>query len=53
MQNSEEFKQLGTMHTENRASEYYPHDKPQPKGFAEDPFAAIEMDKIMAATTSR
>ena len=27
-QNSEEFKQLGTMHIENRASDYYPLEKP-------------------------
>ena len=26
--NSEEFKQLGTMHMENRASDYYPLEKP-------------------------
>ena len=27
-QNSEEFKQLGTIHMENRAAEYYPLEKP-------------------------
>ena len=27
-QNSEEFKQLGTMHIENRASNYFPLEKP-------------------------
>ena len=26
--NSEEFKQLGTMHIENRSAEYYPLEKP-------------------------
>lgn len=30
-QNSEEFKQLGTIHMENRAAEYYPLDKPSLK----------------------
>ena len=33
-QNSEEFKQLGTIHMENRASDYYPLDKVQPQQFA-------------------
>lgn len=33
-QNSEEFKQLGTMHIENRASNYYPLEVPQPVTFA-------------------
>ena len=46
-QNSEEFKQLGTIHMENRASDYYPLEKPQPKNFAQSPGAAIEMEKIM------
>ena len=33
-ENSEEFKQLGTIHMENRASDYYPLDKPQPMTYA-------------------
>ena len=46
-QNSEEFKQLGTMHIENRAAEYYPLDKPQPVGFTKSPIEAIQMEKVM------
>ena len=47
-QNSEEFKQLGTIHMENRASDYYPLDHPQPKNFAPSPLGAIQMDRIRA-----
>ena len=32
--NSEEFKQLGTIHQEKRTADYYPLDKPQPKLFS-------------------
>jgi hypothetical protein len=35
--NSEEFKQLGTMHIENRATDYYPLEKPQPSAIAPSP----------------
>ena len=40
-QNSEEFKQLGTIHMENRAADYFPLENPQPKGTAQSPLAAI------------
>ena len=46
--NSEEFKQLGTMHIENRASDYFPLEKPQPKNYAQTMGGAIQMEKIMA-----
>lgn len=39
-QNSEEFKQLGTIHMENRAADYFPLDKPQPGSSALSPIAA-------------
>ena len=35
--NSEEFKQLGTMHIENRAADYYPLEKPQPSAITPSP----------------
>ena len=52
-QNSEEFKQLGTMHIENRAADYYPLEKPQPKQFAQSPLNAIKMEKIMGNRDGR
>lgn len=52
-QNSEEFKQLGTIHMENRASDYYPLEKPQPATFAQSPGAAIQMEKIMGASKQK
>lgn len=39
-QNSEEFKQLGTIHMENRAADYYPLEKPQPGTSVLSPVAA-------------
>lgn len=42
-QNSEEFKQLGTIHMENRAAEYYPLDKPQPGSNILTPIAIAAM----------
>ena len=47
-QNSEEFKQLGTIHMENRAAEYYPLEKPQPVSYQQNPLADIQMDKLMS-----
>ena len=47
--NSEEFKQLGTIHMENRASDYYPLEKPQPTSFAPSPLASIKMDRMQNA----
>lgn len=49
-QNSEEFKQLGTIHTENRAANYFPLEKPQPMNYAQSPIAAIQMERAMGAT---
>ena len=46
--NSEEFKQLGTMHIENRAADYFPLDKPQPASLKKSPLAAIKMEQVMA-----
>ena len=37
-QNSEEFKQLGTLHQENRTAAYFPPEQPQPKN-------GIQMEK--------
>jgi len=37
--NSEEFKQLGTIHTEGRHADYYPLEKPQPKAFSPSPLS--------------
>ena len=51
-QNSEEFKQLGTIHMENRAAEYYPLEKPQPTNYMQSPLADLQMDKMMGATTN-
>ena len=51
-QNSEEFKQLGTIHMENRAAEYYPLEKPQPISYQQSPLGDIQMDKLMNATAS-
>ena len=47
--NSEEFKQLGTLHNENRASDYYPLDRPQPTAFASNAGNAAEMERVMQA----
>ena len=47
-QNSEDFKQLGTLHPENRASEYYPLDQPQPLNYAKSPLTQIQMDQSAA-----
>ncbi len=52
-QNSEEFKQLGTMHIENRASDYFPLEKPQPMTIAASPLAAIKMDRVVAGAASQ
>jgi hypothetical protein len=40
-QNSEEFKQLGTIHKENRAADYYPLDKPQPTSIQPSPLSKL------------
>lgn len=42
-QSSEDFKQLGTLQMENRASEYYPLEALQPLSYAQSPLAKIEM----------
>ena len=43
-QNSEDFKQLGTLSPENRASDYYPLEAPQPLNYANSPLSKILMD---------
>ena len=45
-QNSEDFKQMGTLHPENRASDYYPLDVPQPLNIAQSPLSNIQMDNM-------
>ena len=53
-QNSEEFKQLGTIHMENRAAEYYPLDQPQPHALAASPIQEVarRAEKAAAAEGS-
>ena len=48
-QNSEEFKQLGTLHQENRTAAYYPSEQPQPKAIdggilKNAPYALVNVD---------
>jgi len=50
--NSEEFKQLGTMHIENRSADYFPLEKPQPTAVKESPLAAIKMERMVAGSAS-
>ena len=50
--NSEEFKQLGTIHMENRHADYYPLEKPQPKAVMQSPLAAIKMERVMAGAAA-
>ena len=45
--NSEEFKQLGTIHHEKRTADYYPLDKPQPKLFSHQQSTTIPMERVM------
>lgn len=52
-QNSEEFKQLGTMHMDNRASDYFPLEKPQPASVAVSPLASIKMDRVVAGAQAQ
>ena len=47
---SEDFKQLGTLHHENRAADYYPLDRPQPLDKQPSPLASISMDQVMAGS---
>lgn len=51
-QNSEEFKQLGTLHLENRTAAYFPSEQPQPKANALEggilknaPYALVTVDE--------
>ena len=47
---SEDFKQLGTLHHENRAADYYPLDRPQPLEVQPSPLVHISMDQVMAGS---
>jgi len=48
--NSEDFKQLGTFHIENRASNYYPLENPQPNGVSPSPLNKINMDYVVGGS---
>ena len=50
---SEDFIQLGTLHAENRASEYYPLDKPQPLSYATSPLEAVDLDTAFDLQNTR